>query len=63
MVSVGESVAGQLTGGITGTSRRVGLANKSANMVVEDNHPVFYLVFSGGRKVMNEVAELLLLFL
>ncbi|MBO0950909.1 hypothetical protein [Fibrella forsythiae] len=55
--SVGESVAGQLTGGITGTSRRVGLANKSANMVVEDNRPVFYLVFSGGRKVMNEVAE------
>ena len=55
--SVGEGVANNITGGITGTTRRVGLANKSANMVVEDNRPVFYLVFSGGRKVMNEVAE------
>ncbi len=56
--SVGESVASQMTGGITGTSQRVGLANKSANMVVEDNRPVFYLVFSGvNRKTMNDVAE------
>ncbi|CCH52824.1 hypothetical protein BN8_01857 [Fibrisoma limi BUZ 3] len=56
--SVGESVANQYTGGITGTTSRVGLANKSANMVIEDNRPVFYLVFSGvNRKDMNNVAE------
>lgn len=56
--SVGESMASQVTGGITGTTQRVGLANKSANMVIEDNRPVFYLVFTGGnRKTMNDVAE------
>lgn len=56
--SVGESILNQQTGGITGVSQRVGLANKSANMVVEDNRPVFYMVFSGtNRKTMNEVAE------
>ncbi len=55
--SVGEGVANRVTGGITGTTSRVGLANKSANMVVEDNRPVFYLVFGGQRKEMNNVAE------
>ncbi|SFF16220.1 hypothetical protein [Spirosoma endophyticum] len=56
--SVGEAVINQYTGGIPGTTQRVGLANKSANMVVEDNRPVFYLVFSGvNRKTMNDVAE------
>ncbi|MBD2752413.1 hypothetical protein [Spirosoma validum] len=56
--SVGEAVANNYTMGITGTTQRVGLANKSANMVVEDNRPVFYLVFSGAnRKTMNNVAE------
>ena len=56
--SVGEAVANQYTGGITGTTQRVGLANKSANTVFEDNRPVFYMVFSGvNRKTMNDVAE------
>ena len=56
--SMGEAVASNITGGITGSTQRVGLANKSANTVVEDNRPVFYLVFSGvNRKTMNDVAE------
>jgi hypothetical protein len=56
--SVGEAVANNALGGIPGTTQRVGLANKSAKMVVEDNRPVFYLVFSGvNRKTMNDVAE------
>jgi hypothetical protein len=53
-----EAIANQYTFGTVGTTQRVGLANKSANMVVEDNRPVFYLVFGGDtRKTMNEVAE------
>ncbi len=55
--SVGESVASNITGGITGTTSRVGLANKSANMVIEDNRPVFYMVFGGQRKDMNTAWE------
>jgi hypothetical protein len=56
--SVGEGIVSSATGGLTGTSQRVGLANPSANFIVEDNKPVFYMVFSGqNRKVMNEVAE------
>ncbi|GAB3992793.1 hypothetical protein GCM10028807_26450 [Spirosoma daeguense] len=55
--SVGESVANNTTLGISGTTQRVGLANKSANMIIEDNRPVFYLVFGGARKNMNTVAE------
>jgi hypothetical protein len=55
--SFGESVASSYTGGITGTTQRVGLANKTANMVVEDNRPVFFFVFSGARKDLNQVAE------
>ncbi|WP_345029673.1 hypothetical protein [Ravibacter arvi] len=56
--TVGESVANQYTAGMVGTSERVGLANPSANMVIKDNRPVFYFVFSGAnRKDQNTVAE------
>lgn len=56
--TVGEGFANHYTGGITGTTERVGLANPTANSVIKDNRPVFYLVFSGSnRKDMNEVAE------
>ncbi|MFN4144983.1 MAG: hypothetical protein ACK4GN_04100 [Runella sp.] len=55
---LGEAVANSATYGLSGTSQRVGLANPSANFVIEDNKPVFYMVFSGRtRKNMNEVAE------
>ncbi len=56
--TVGESVLDGATGGVTGRSERVGLANPSANTVIKDNRPVFYFVFSGSnRKDQNTVAE------
>jgi hypothetical protein len=56
--TVGEAFLNQATSGVSGTTQRVGLANPSANFVIEDNKPVFYMVFSGAnRKNMNEVAE------
>lgn len=55
---LGESVANSATYGLSGTSQRVGLANPSANFIIEDNKPVFFMVFNGRtRKNMNEVAE------
>lgn len=54
---LGEAVANSATKGLTGTSQRVGLANPSANFLIEDNRPVFYFVFGGTRKDMNTVAE------
>lgn len=55
---LGEAVANSATRGLSGTTQRVGLANPSANFIIEDNRPVFYFVFSGTtRKNINEVAE------
>ncbi len=54
----GEHVVSGMTYGITGSTNKVGLANKSANMIIKDSRPVFYFIFSGGdRKEMNTVAE------
>ena len=56
--SAGEAIANNYTYGMVGTKEKVGLTNPSANFVIEDNRPVFYMVFSGvTRKNMNEVAE------
>ncbi len=56
--TVGEGITNQVTSGISGTTERIGLANPSANMVVKDNRPVFYFLFSGTtRKNQNEVGE------
>lgn len=54
---VDEKAASIASAGLTGSSGRVGLANPSANFIIEDNRPVFYMVFKGGRKNMNEVQE------
>ncbi len=54
---LGEAAANSVTHGLSGQSQRVGLANPSANFIVEDNRPVFYFVFAGARKDMNTVAE------
>lgn len=54
----GESVARSMTGGISGTTQRVGLANATSNNVIQDARPVFYFIFSGeNRKDMNNVKE------
>lgn len=54
----GQSALNGVTGGISGTTQRVGLANTSASTVIQDARPVFYLVFSGeNRKDMNTVKE------
>lgn len=56
--TVGEAFLNQATSGVSGTTQRIGLANPTANFVVEDNKPVFYMVFSGAnRKNMNQTAE------
>ncbi|GAB4015131.1 hypothetical protein GCM10028808_39650 [Spirosoma migulaei] len=42
----------------TGSTRRAGLANKTANMVITNNRPIFYLVLQDvGQRTMNGVAE------
>ena len=54
----GEHIVSGMTYGVTGSTNKVGLANKSANMIIKDARPVFYFVFSGGdRKEMNTVRE------
>jgi hypothetical protein len=56
--SVGEAAANSVTYGIVGTKQKVGLTNKSANFVIQDNRPVFYMFFEGNtRKNMDDVAE------
>ncbi len=56
--SAGEYVGNRMTYGISGSTNKVGLANKSANLVVKDARPVFYFIFSGkDRKEMNTVGE------
>ncbi|RYC70054.1 hypothetical protein [Spirosoma sordidisoli] len=56
--SVYESLLNFRTGGLSGTTQRVGLANKSANFIIEDNRrPVFYFVFGQTRKEIDDVAE------
>ncbi len=54
----GEHVVSGMTYGITGSTNKVGLANKSANLIIKDTRPVFYFIFTGNdRKEMNTVAE------
>lgn len=53
----GESVANHYTMGISGKSTKVGLANASANMVIEDARPVFYFVVERDGKSIDEVVE------
>lgn len=56
--SFGQSVAQAHTAGIAKVSEKVGLSNRSANLIIKDNRPVFYFAFSGdNRKDMNNVAE------
>lgn len=56
--SFGQILAQSQTAGISKVSQKVGLSNTTANMVIKDNRPVFYFVFSGtDRKDMNNVAE------
>ena len=55
--SFGEAVLQSYTGGTSGSTQRVGLANKTANFVIEDKRPVFYFKFSDTRKQMDDVAE------
>lgn len=54
----GEFVGNRMTGGLSGSTNKVGLANPSANLVTKENRPVFYFIFSGNdRKDMNNVKE------
>ncbi len=53
----GESVANHYTMGISGKSTKVGLANASANMVIEDARPVFYFFVERDGKSIDEVVE------
>ena len=53
----GESVANHYTMGISGKSSKVGLANASANMVIEDACPVFYFFVERDGKSIDEVVE------
>ncbi len=56
--SFGQVLAQSQTAGISKVSQKVGLSNTTANMIIKDNRPVFYFVFSGAdRKDMNNVAE------
>jgi hypothetical protein len=56
--SLGEAAANSVTYGIVGTKQKIGLTNRSANFVIEDNRPVFYMVFAGNtRKNMDDAAE------
>lgn len=56
--SVGETAANSVTYGMVGTKQKVGLTNPSANFVIEDNRPVFYMVLGGNtRKNMDDAAE------
>jgi hypothetical protein len=56
--SVGEAAANSVTYGMVGTKQKVGLTNPSANFVIEDNRPVFYMVLAGNtRKNMDDAAE------
>lgn len=62
--SVGEAAASSAVsrvsgmGDMVGTKERVGLTNPSANFVIEDNRPVFYMVFDGNtRKIMDDTHD------
>lgn len=55
--SYGEHVANGMTYGLSGTTSKVGLANTEANLSTKEIRPVFYFIFSGNRKDMNNVAE------
>lgn len=61
--SAGEAIGGavsqsKLGVNVVGTKQRIGLVNPSANFVIQDNRPVFYMVFEGNtRKKMDDVAE------
>lgn len=64
--SIGEaatsSAISKISGGqvkdVIGTKQKIGLTNPSANFVIEDNRPVFYMVFAGNtRKNMDDAAE------
>lgn len=51
-------VSGGQIGDVVGTKQKVGLTNRSANFVIEDNRPVFYMVFAGNtRKNMDDATE------
>ena len=53
----GEAVLRGYTGGAGSSTQRVGLANKSANFIIEDTRPVFYFKFSDTRKQIDDVNE------
>jgi hypothetical protein len=53
----GESMANHYTMGISGKSTKVGLANASANMVIEDARPVFYFYVERDGKSIDQVVE------
>ncbi len=55
--SFGEAILRGYTNGAGASTQRVGLANKSANFVIDDPLPVFYFRFSETRKQMDDVAE------
>ncbi|WP_020601595.1 hypothetical protein [Spirosoma spitsbergense] len=55
--SFGEALLGGYTNGASGSTQRVGLANKSSNFVIDDIRPVFYFRFNDTRKQMDDVAE------
>lgn len=60
--SAGETIGGAVSkrvigGNMVGIKQRVGLVNPSANFVIQDNRPVFYMIFEGTRKNMDDVIE------
>ena len=54
---IGEAMGNRYTMGMTGTSTKVGLANQTANMVIEDAQPVFYFLLERDGKSIDEVRE------
>lgn len=54
---VGEGIGNHFTHGLSGTSKKVGLSNTTANMVIEDARPVFYFYLSMEEKDMNVADE------
>lgn len=53
----GEAMGNRYTMGLTGTSKKVGLTNKSSNTVIQDVQPVFYFSLERSGKSIDEVAE------
>jgi len=53
----GEAIGNHYSMGISGTSSKVGLANASANTVIEDAQPVFYFHVERDGKSIDEVVE------